>query len=271
MPATPLVRWSYSSSGTNTVDETLVIDEDGATGLWLFAAAGRDRMDRCGTFWLPPSPALADEARGLAMRLGAAPQTIEIVARGGVPLALEAGGAHHQINPASQAARTPEIEEALALAERERSRVLESPVSAIRAAMRVGAARAGAPAAAIFEVACIGTREALFSFEPASFAAFGYTDTGETFTWRAMGSATMGLLDSETLDLVGGVVGQARMAPGQRAVATFVDALEADPGSYKVAGSVSGRMAVLDPGTTGDAFPMRPFRLATPEVSWVAR
>jgi hypothetical protein len=272
MPAPPVLRWSYSSSGTNVVDETLIVDEEGATWLWLFAGAMPERMDRAGTFMLPASADLAEEARELAGRLATTPQVVEPVARGAVPLALGAGGVTHQLDPRSNASRSPAIDQALALADSLRARVLEAPVSAIRAGLRAGAAPPDRPASAFFDVTSIGVEEALVAFEPTSFAAFGYAESGETFTWRAMNSASMGLLDAESLAFIGGMQGEARLAPGQRGVANFVDALAADPGSYTVTGSFEGRIAVVEgKADPAAALPMRKFRITTAPLRWEAR
>lgn len=266
-----LLSWSYSGAGPTYVDETLAIDEQGGVWCWLLAAAEPARRDRCGTFRLPPDAAAAREANRLAAALQALPPLSEPLPRGGVALVIGAGGSRHALNAAAGGERDPVIADALRFAEELRPRALAAPLAALQIALEPRSAAPGRPAPVMFAVTSLGTEPVRFQFDPDSFAVFGYDAAGRTFTWRAAEGDTMGLLDSETLDLIDGVLIEATMPGGMRALAAFNDALDVEPGSYTLTGSVNGTLALLRPDAPPPPIPNSVFRLTTPPVAWTAR
>jgi hypothetical protein len=269
--ATYLLSWSYTGAGPTYVDETLAIDAQGGIWCWLLAAAEPARRDRCGTFALPADPALAREAGRLAAALRVLPPVSEPLPRGGVALVIDAGGSRHALNATAGGERDPVIVDALRFAEQLRPRALAAPLAALQIALEPRSAAPGAPAPVMFAVTSLGAEPVRFQFDPDSFAVFGYDAAGRTFTWRAAEGDTMGLLDSETLDLIDGVLIEATMPGGMRALAAFNNALLAEPGSYTLTGSASGMLALHRPDAPPPPIPNSTFRVTTPPVAWTAR
>jgi hypothetical protein len=266
------LTWSYSGEGASKVDETLAVDERGGVWFWLLAAAEHDRADRAGSFALEPDQATAKEVGQLAAALRELPLVAEELPLGGVSLTIQAGDRGHVLNATSRAARTAVIDEALAVAERLRGRVLASPRAALQIALRAEAAPAGAPATIHFEVTSIGSEPVRFLIDSGAFAVFGFDEAGETFTWRSVEGETLGLIDEETGDSLEGVLVEATMPGGARGLATFDHAMFAEPGRYTLTGSMNGKIVLIRPdGPPPPPMPNTQFWLTTPRTSWTAK